>query len=278
MALLQLQQIAGMNTHYYYFPVNTFLEAQAKAGVTSIAFHAKAPHFWMDHTTCQDTAGLRKQAEALGLSFVAFCPESPTYPYQVCAAEEGFAARSLAYLKKGLLAAKALGASYYLLSASGGCFDEPPKKTYRRAVEVLSALAPLAEEAGLTIAVKTTTPAQAHLVNTLPELQRLLADVDHPAVKGSLDLVSMGVAGESPEAWFETLGEDLVYSVFTDGRPEGHLIWGDGLFPLKKYLRVFHDYGYSGYLAQEITDYRYFKEPETYDRINIGALKRGAGL
>ena len=111
------------------------------------------------------------------------------------------------------------------------------------------------------------------MVITLPELERLLRDVDHPNVKAGLDTVAMGVAGETPRQWFEALGKDIVHTHFIDGRPYAHLVWGDGLFPLGRYLEVLNEFGYEGLLGQEITDGRYFDDPAEADRRAVAAFE-----
>ena len=116
-------------------------------------------------------------------------------------------------------------------------------------------------------------PEESRVVITLPELVRLLKDVGSPWVKAGLDTVAMGVAGETPRQWFETLGRDIVHTHFIDGRPYAHLVWGDGLYPLEKYLNVLNEFGYQGLLGQEITDGRYFDDPAAADARNFRAFE-----
>ena len=83
----------------------------------------------------------------------------------------------------------------------------------------------------------------------------------------------MGVAGETVKEWFETLGSDIRHMHFVDGRPYGHLVWGDGLHPMAAYIELMNQYGHAGYLGQEITDGRYFADPREADRRNIAAFE-----
>ena len=97
---------------------------------------------------------------------------------------------------------------------------------------------------------------------------------DTTAVFAMSDTVAMGVAGETPRQWFERLGEKIVHCHFSDGRPYGHLVWGDGVFPLERYLDVLNEFGYEGMLGQEITDGRYLEDPKAADRRNFHAFER----
>ncbi|WP_178042601.1 TIM barrel protein [Frisingicoccus sp.] len=282
MAVIHRKQLSAMGIHYLYYPLDYMLDAQAKAGFQTIELVGMAPHFLMDHTGFQATAPVRKMAEDRGLTIGCFTPECAVYQYLMCAPDEGFHHRSMEYFKRGLEAAGQLGATKLLTNCIGGTWDEAYDRVYERAVKSLTLLAATAADYGVTIAVETVRPEESKCIITLPELKRLLGDVNHPNVKAGMDTIAMGVAGETPEEWFKTLGKDIVHTHFVDGRPYGHLVWGDGLFPLESYLDVLNKYHYEGLISQEITDFRYFEDPAGADARNFRAfepfiLKEGDG-
>ena len=282
MAVIHRKQLSAMGIHYLYYPLDYMLDAQAKAGFQTIELVGMAPHFLMDHTGFQATALVRKMAEDRGLTIGCFTPECAVYQYLMCAPDEGFHHRSMEYFKRGLEAAGQLGATKLLTNCIGGTWDEAYDRVYERAVKSLTLLASTAADYGVTIAVETVRPEESKCIITLPELKRLLSDVNHPNVKAGMDTIAMGVAGETPEEWFKTLGKDIVHTHFVDGRPYGHLVWGDGLFPLESYLDVLNKYHYEGLISQEITDFRYFEDPAGADARNFRAfepfiLKEGDG-
>ena len=282
MAVIHRKQLSAMGIHYLYYPLDYMLDAQAKAGFQTIELVGMAPHFLMDHTGFQATAPVRKMAEDRGLTIGCFTPECAVYQYLMCAPDEGFHHRSMEYFKRGLEAAGQLGATKLLTNCIGGTWDEAYDRVYERAVKSLTLLAATAADYGVTIAVETVRPEESKCIITLPELKRLLSDVNHPNVKAGMDTIAMGVAGETPEEWFKTLGKDIVHTHFVDGRPYGHLVWGDGLFPLESYLDVLNKYHYEGLISQEITDFRYFENPAGADARNFRAfepfiLKEGDG-
>lgn len=273
LAVIHRKQLSAMGIHYLYYPLDYMLDAQAKAGFQTIELVGMAPHFLMDHTGFQATAPVRKMAEDRGLTIGCFTPECAVYQYLMCAPDEGFHHRSMEYFKRGLEAAGQLGAAKLLTNCIGGTWDEDYERVYERAVRSLTLLAATAADYGVTIAVETVRPEESKCIITLPELKRLLGDVNHPNVKAGLDTIAMGVAGETPEEWFKTLGKDIVHTHFVDGRPYGHLVWGDGLFPLESYLDVLNKYHYEGLISQEITDFRYFEDPAAADARNYRAFE-----
>lgn len=273
MAHLKREQLAGIGIHYIYYPLDYMLDAQQKAGYRTIELLGMAPHYLIDYEGYQDPGEVRKKVEDRGMTIGCFTPECASYHYTMCCADPGSHRRSMEYFKRGLEAAERLGASKLLTNCIGGTWDEAYDRVYARAVESLQELAPVAASHGVTIAVETVRPEESRVVITLPELERLLRDVDHPNVKAGLDTVAMGVAGETPRQWFEALGKDIVHTHFIDGRPYAHLGWGDGLFPLGRYLEVLNEFGYEGLLGQEITDGRYFDDPAEADRRAVAAFE-----
>ena len=272
MATVKRSQLAAIGIHYIYYPLDYMLKSHAEAGYQTIELLGQAPHYLIDYMGYQDPKEIRRRVESYGMKIGCFTPECATYHYTMCAPDAGFHYRSMEYFKRALEACEGMGATKLLTNCIGGTFDEEYERVYERAVKSLEILAPVAADHGVTIAVETVRPEESRVVITLPELQRLLKDVNHPNIKAGLDTVAMGVAGETPRQWFETLGDQIVHTHFIDGRPYAHLVWGDGLYPLEDYLDVLNEFGYQGLLGQEITDGRYFDDPAAADKRNFAAF------
>jgi protein FrlC len=272
MAVIKREQIAGMNIHYLQYSLDYFLDSQKRIGFKSLEFWGGAPHFWMDYLINDDCRIIRQKAEDHDLKIAVFTPECAIYQYLLCASDPWQHEKSIEYFKRGLNAASVLGAKIMGINTMGGLRDENPERTYERAVKSLSILGEAAKNEGIALAVETVRPEESTIITTLPELNKLFTDVNHSNVKILLDLIAMSVAGETPEQWFETFGENIIHIHFVDGRPNGHLIWGDGLNPLEHYVQVLNDFHYSGYLGQEITDFKYFLDPAAADAINFEKL------
>jgi protein FrlC len=54
-----------------------------------------------------------------------------------------------------------------------------------------------------------------------------------------------------------------------DGKPYGHLIWGDGSYPMEDFVTCLNVNDYQGYLGQEITDAKYLENPAAADLKNM---------
>lgn len=271
---IKREQIAAMNMHYKLYPLEFFLQTQKKLGVKTIEFWASAPHFLIDeYGYREDYQETRKMIEDYGLKVGVFTPECASYPYQIASWDDELWKKSLEYYKYGLECAGLFGAKIQQITCAGGARNKDPRYAFERAVESLRILGPIASNYGVTLTVETLRPDESPIVTKLPEMKRLLDAVDHPNVKAAIDTCAMGVANETLEQWFDCLGDDIRHMHFIDGRPYGHLVWGEGLHPLDDYIRTLNDYHYEGYLGQELTvvDYRF--KPDEVDRKNMAALE-----
>ena len=269
---IKKERLAGMGMHYKFFPLDYFFESQRELGLKTIEFWCARPHFLLDDYEYQNAKKLRERAAGYGLTIGAFSPECTVYNYNLCAHEDTAARHSMGYFKNGIRAAAETGAEVMVINCCGGARDEAPERIFDRAVKNLGDLAVEAASDGIILAVETVRPDDSPVMNTLPELERLLKAVNHKNVVASLDLTAAGLAGETMEDWFERLGTQVRHIRFVDGRPQGRLVWGDGLRPLEDHLNWAEKYGYEGLFSLALNDARYLEDPKAADRRNMAAL------
>ena len=226
----------------------------------------------LDDYEYEDPQAFKGKVESYGLKIGAFSPECTIYNYNLCAHEETAARHSMGYFENAIKAASAAGSDRMVINCCGGARNEEPERIFERAVERLQKLAPMASDYGVTLAVETVRPDDSGVFNTLPELQRLLCAVGAPNVKASVDLTVAGMAGESLRDWLEAFGDNLCHIRFVDGRPQGRLVWGDGLRPLQDHIEWLNQFGYEGDLSLALNDARYLDDPKEADRRNMAAL------
>jgi fructoselysine 3-epimerase len=126
----------------------------------------------------------------------------------------------------------------------------------------LEKLSTVAADLDLTLAFEPLTRVESNLVFNAKSLKRMLDEVNSPNLKGMIDTIPMALANEDFKDYSSLLGEDLVHIHFIDGKPEGHLVWGDGVLPLEKYIGQLNEIGYKGFLTLEYTSYQYVQNPD----------------
>lgn len=273
MITIKKSQIAVMNIQYRYFPLEKFLDDAVDNCVQNIELWGASPFFHVEDMTYQEIKKVRKAIESRGLKLVCHTPEQCVYPVNLAAPSETARKRSLKFFEDHLRAAAELGTNKMLVTTGYGFFDESNHdEAWKWAREGIHSLAELAEAHGMTLALEVLRRDESNLVYNLPTLKKMLDELDHASVGGMIDTIPMALAGESPKDYLKVLGERLVHVHFIDGAPRGHLAWGDGILDMKQYLEELSEYHYNHYLSLEITDGRYWMDPEKSVKQSIDAL------
>jgi protein FrlC len=274
MGLIEREQIAGMNIHYMNYSLEYFLDAQVRAGIKTIEFWTGVPHYYLDPTVYADCKELKKKINDRGLEVKVFTPENCNYQFQFAASKPLVFEKSFEYFSNGIKAAAELGCEIIQCNSGWGYLDETREEAWKRSVEMLSRLANVAQKQGVNLALESLRPEESNLVIRLDDVKKMVNEVNHSNLKVLIDTTAMGVAGETLKQWFEAFGEDIIHTHFVDGNPYGHLIWGDGHNNLEEFLTVLKDNNYNGYLGQEITDPKYFKDPMSHDIRNMKKFEK----
>lgn len=274
MAHIRRSQLCALGIHYLMYSLDYLLDGHAEAGYEVIELIGQAPHFNMDSDWNQGVDEVRRKIEGRGLRVGLFTPECSCFQWKNNYADEDAHKKSMEYLKRAMDVCTGLGANMMLTNACGDTMDEAHDAIYDRAIRHFTEIAAYAQEAGVTVALEAVRPQEARTCITLGEIAGLVEEVGSIHVRAALDTVAMGVQGETPRQWFGRLGDKIVHCHFVDGRPYAHLAWGEGLFPLERYIDVLNEFGYEGLLGQELTDERYYDDPKAADRANFAALSR----
>lgn len=272
-AMINREQIAGMNIHYLFYSLEYFLDAQVKAGFRTIELWLGTPHFFLSYLEYSDCKRVKKLLDERRLDVKIITPENCTYQYQFAAQEKEQFEKSFAYFKKALDAGEELDVETMAINSGWGYWNEDREEAWKRSREMLSKLAEYAQTKNICLAMEALRPQESNLATTLQDVKKMIDEVHHPNLKAMIDTTAMGVAGETIDQWFDALGEDIIHMHFIDGNPYGHLIWGDGTHNLKEFLEAVNRHGYKGYLGQEITEFDYFANPAEADTRNMKAYE-----
>jgi protein FrlC len=262
MGELSCAQVAGMNIHYKYYPLEYFLDSMVNMQIQNIELWGGSPHFYVEDFSFSAIKKIRKDITSRNLNLVCFTPEQCIYPVNIAAREVYIRERSIGYFEKCLEAAAELNAPMMLITSGWGYLSETTSEAWKRSVEALRHLVEYAGTLEILLVLEPLRNDESNLVNTLASLKQMMGEIHSPLMKGMIDTIPMALAGEIIDDYFKTLGSDLIHIHFIDGKPRGHLAWGDGILPLFDYIRILNENHYNGYLTLEITDMGYFLEPD----------------
>ena len=260
---LKRKQIAGMNLSYKMFSFDYFLDSMNRIGFESIELYGASPHFYVPDLTAADVAAFSKKIRSRGLSLVCYTPEQCSYPENIAAPCPVARKRSVAAYQKTIQVGADLGSPLILMTSGWGDFDEDPAEAWKRSADSLAQLAKTAEESGIIIVLEPLRVEETNVVSSLQDAKRMVDEVNSPALKVMLDTSPMYNHGETIEDYFAAFGEDMRHIHFIDGDPAGHLVWGEGIFPLQDYLAQLTARQYTGALTLELTASKYYTDPHT---------------
>ena len=268
-----VEQPAAMGIHYLYYPLGRMLALQKAAGYRSIELWGGAPHVLLTPEGIGNLEEVRRAVRASGMRAVCVTPENCTYPWQFAARSPALAAASRAYFCNGLRLASELECPLMAVNSGWGLADEPREEAMKRSLDMIAWLADQAGPLGVTLVMESLRPEESNLVNSLPGTAEFLKTLGHANLRPMVDTCAMAVAGETLEDWFAAFPGAIAHMHFVDGTPYGHLAWGDGDRSLPDYLAVLEKNNYTGALTQELTDGRYFSDPQSADRKNMMAFR-----
>lgn len=271
--------LLGSNGPYIRVPLRACLEELGTLGLEGLDFVPQAPHFWLSHTEFEDPAPLREQAAAVGLSIPVLTP--PPYRYAITAPPGKQREATVDYYRNSIALAKTLGAGQVVLGAAGACWDMEPEALRRNAAEVLEALCPAAEAAGIALLLAPVmgpdTPliAESPVLGRAEELVQLLRRVDSPGLGVCLDTNAAAAWGDTLPRWFGLLGEKTGLVRLCDGNYHGWRAWGEGCLPMERLTEELRAAGYTGALSLLLPGERYIENPSHPVRQALRALRGG---
>jgi fructoselysine 3-epimerase len=174
------------------------------------------------------------------------------YPVNLASDEPWLLELSRRSMRDSIQVAADPGPPMVLVTTGRGYENQPTVSAWSRAVESLGALADIAAREGLTLLLEPLQRNESNLVTTAEELERMLGDIGRVNVQVVLDTVAMAMAGDSVEDYVSLFGQRIRHVHLVDGKPNGHLAWGDGELPLTDYVHFLERSGYAGQYTFEL--------------------------
>lgn len=269
MSRITMQDIAVMSVQYVHYSFDYYLESMQKCGLKNIDLWGGTPHYCrLDYPTGaaaeKKIAEMRKKIEDRGMRVVMYTPETLAYPFSFSDPEKEVRTRTIDFFDMAMDDALSFGTNKVFINTGCGLLDLPREESWQRCRESIRKVCDLAEKKGIMLLLEQLQPYESNLLTTLPDMKRMLDEVNSPALKTCVDLVAMEVVGEKFEDYYRELGVDTIQHIhYADGNPSGHFILGDGNLPLKDYIRIMEEHDYTSIVDLEINDSIYWADPHT---------------
>ena len=280
MSRITMENIAVMSVQYVHYSFDYYLKSMQDCGLKNIDLWGGTPHYCrLDYPTAaaaeKKIAEMRRKIEDMGMKVVIYTPETLAYPFSFSDPEKEVRARTIDYFEMAMDDALCFGTSKVFINSGCGLLDLPREESWQRCRESIRKVCDIAEKKGIMLLQEQLQPYESNLLTTLPDMKRMLSEVNSPALKTCVDLVAMEVVEEKFEDYYSELGAGAIQHIhFADGNPSGHYILGDGNLPLKDYIRIMEAHDYTSFVDLEINDSIYWADPHASVKRSADYLRK----
>jgi fructoselysine 3-epimerase len=249
---LSLDQVTGSNFSYQHLPFERFLDDMVELGRSHVELWGIAPQLHIPQLSVEEARGIRRRIAERGLAVHCLTPEQVIYPVNVASPSPWLRESSIAMFRHAAELCVELEAPLLFLTPGRGFEDEPADAAWRRSVDAIGEIAAHAASLGVDCVLEPLQRIESNLVNDAATLARMLDEIAAPNLGAALDTVAMATAGDTVDGYFDALGGRIRHVHLIDGKPNGHLAWGDGELPLGEYLEALGRHGYDGRMTFEL--------------------------
>ncbi len=226
------------------------LESITAAGYDSFELALRDSGYFSLESTDSELRALAGQAKSAGVSLVSICPSIRTRPKDLMSADKDSRRLGVATFEEFIRIAETVGVDTILVVLGSLTPDLFYDDAYANALESMKRLAPVAEKAGVKLAIEYVW--NKFLLSPM-EFTRFCDDVASPNVGFYFDPGNMAIFGY-PEHWVRICGRHLMAVHMKDFRRDGAawppLLEGDVDFA--KVMMELKRLGFDGPLVSEV--------------------------
>ncbi len=220
----------------------------------------------------EDSQVIKAEVEGSGLE-ISSIASGLNWKYPLSSPDDKVCEKGLQVVEESLRAASLLGARTVLVVPGVVTEEVPYSYAYKRSLENLKKIMPLAEDLGVDVGLENVW--NKFLLSPL-EFKRFLEDIGSERAKAYFDVGNVLVNGY-PQDWIRTLGEYISCVHVKDFKTEvgnirgfTYLLQGDVNWP--QVMKAFVDVGYDYYLVAELGSFKFF--PDEMLRSTSASLER----
>ncbi|MER9586389.1 MULTISPECIES: sugar phosphate isomerase/epimerase family protein [unclassified Mesorhizobium] len=251
MPQLAAHQLIGANFSFQHFPFDEVARTIRDFGMREIELWGIAQHLDLFHATDTRVESVRRVLADSGLSTWCFTPEQVLYPINIASGDEDLRRDSIERFCRAADICAALGARYLFLTPGRGYENEAPQVAWDHALEGLAMIAAHAGRNGVRCLLEPLQRFETNVINDAAGLRRMLDQLGADNMDVVLDTVAMATAGDTVAGYVDLFGARLAHVQLVDGTPSGHLVWGDGILPLGRFVSELASAGYAGKITFE---------------------------
>lgn len=249
-----------------YLEIETFIDKATRLGFDGVLLMAKKPHLSPAETSPSRIEALRKHIDSSGIELIGLAAYNDFL--QPAAAEIPLVEIQQLYIRECCRICAALGGKIVRIFTGYEQNADPLFTQWDRIVRALYSCGEAAVDSGVTLAVQN----HHDLAVDTAAMERLIADVDHPAVRCGFDAWSPFLRGESLFDSAKRMGSQTILSIAANyrrysrytyhpdlvnySRAEPDLVFAEsmqtGEIPYPEFIRGLKEGGYDGWFVYEM--------------------------
>lgn len=271
--MLTADKFASMNILYSHYSLDRFLSDSERLGYKNIELWGAVPHYSYDYPDQKKQCdSIKSKIKEHNLNLICFTPEQCIYPFNIASDDSYVREQSVKYFSRCIEDTILLDCDMMLITPGWGNFDESREDAWNRSIDSMGELLKKAETEGVKLAYEILLPSESNLVTDLKSLTEMMVNFDSPNMVCCVDTVPMAFAKESLSEYFDALGSKIKHIHLNDGRPTGHMAWGDGTQDLTAHLNSLTENNYEGFVTFETCDDSYIFEPHKAFEKNLQTI------
>ncbi len=271
--MLSIDSITGTNFAYHRVPLTRWLDDMAVLERRELELWGVSQHIDLFQLTVPSVRRLRQELDARELRLYCVTPEQIMYPVNVASDDPVIVEHTTRMFRNAAELCAELEGDLLFLTGGWGWEGEPIEAARERSAERIHEIAEYAEALGLRCVLEGLQRRESNLDVGLEQLGNLFDAADAPNLGIALDTVAMATSGEAIPDYFARFGDRVWHVHLVDGKPSGHLAWGDGELPLERYLTELREVGYDGLMTAEIFGADYSYDPTAAHTRNLSAIR-----
>lgn len=249
------------------YPLETCFQMAGDYGFEGIEIWGARPHAYAWDMGDGEARQIREWKTQYGVEISMYTPELLAYPYNLVSASEKERRETIAYLKRSLEVAAAIGTDKMQITVKHPGYGRSRRDIWKLLEEGLTEICEKAQEEQVDIILESLTPSEGNVITCVDDIVEIQKRVGSPALCTMIDAVPPFIANEPYAEYFDKLGETMKYVHIcnSDGKTEFHTRLNDpaGEIPLDDFFGILRRRGYDGWCSLELLA-PYFRDPELY--------------
>lgn len=249
------------------YPLEICFQMAKEYGFEGLEIWGARPHAYAWDMEVQNIRQITNWKKHYGIEVSMYTPELLAYPYNLVSADVRERKETVAYLKRSVEVAAAIGTDKMQITMKHPGYGRNRKEIWKLMEDGLREICFKAAEQNVDIILESLTPSEGNMITCVDDIAEIQERVHSSALCTMIDVVPPFIANEPYSEYFDKLNGTMKYVHIcnSDGKTEFHSQLNDsyGTIPLHDFFRILRRNQYDGWCSLELLA-PYFREPELY--------------